>query len=514
MTDQTIFLAPTSNETAIKHLQQSVEEGITPSKYERHLDTEKIPADDSPISIWGTKRAFADRHEFKYGDIMLFYTGDGKYTKAGVIQDSEINEELAELIWGVDESNATESEDPWSHILYLDDPIAVDIDGSEIANYADYNIDYVLGLQPLNDQGHREIRDAYSDIPSFIIEKSPQSAEEIYQNSPILKDIAGQCTAPEVPNEDTAIKKGLKTANRWQGRYDILADVLNRSHQVLVRGTTAAVSRAQMQYFAAQWLDESNGDIQNRIIEFSIDSHTTYEDAVEQIRTNSETNTGITTTDGVFKQACRFADALKNEAEYEGEPIPRYVLLLDLHDNATLSDSLGPISYLLDPDSRRREAMVQLPHTGKTLRIPDNLYIIAVDSGLNLLEIPAETRRRFRLIEYDPDIDLLSEIYTGQSVSQLRQDGAPTEGDSEVVEQMIFAIQKLNQRLQDHDETISSIGQDRFIAYDDTAETGGQYDPAVIMDIWNYELLPYLHNELENPSQILQDIPEMDVLLI
>lgn len=508
----------------MKHLEDTVIDGVGVEEVSDKLQDSVITTDEgeldgSQLHIWGTKEKFAERYDFEEGDIMLFYTGDGMYTYAGVIRATEINEALAERLWGFDENEATEGEEPWSHIIYLDPPVPIEVEGSEIAGYADYNLNYVLGLQPLNDEGHQGIREEYGDIPSFIADNSELALPEVFERSAILERFSKDTEQAEQLDEDDEQraeregKSGLTHADGWAARCDEWGGILDRSHQLLLYGPELAISRASARHFAERWLDAEQGAVSERILEVSVDANTTYEDLVERTVTSSETNTGITTTDGVFKQACRLADAHKNEAEYEGNDPPRYVLLVELRNDVTLGDALGPIAYLLDTDSRRRQDRIQLPHTGETLAVPDNLYIIAVDAGASLSDIDTDTRRRFPLVRVDRDIELLSEVYTGQELKHVLGEDPQNFDAPPAVFETIQALRTLNEELVTRDEPIEAIGQERFIAYGaDDAASAGQYDPDTILDIWQYELLPHLVDALADPAPVLDAVSEFESL--
>lgn len=504
MVQPKIFLTPTSNETTITYLNETVRNGINYREYAEYIERN---VNDDMLRIWGTKETLANRYDFNRGDIMLFYTGDSIYTDAAVIRETRINEDLANAVWD-DRSGPNQDTESWKHVIYLDKPINVEIQGSLIADYADYNIEYVMALQPLSDEGHEAIRQEYDTkggIPGFIFEYSNLSRNEIADRSPLFDEQLDAVAEPTPPEPQQA---GLPTSDRWRERVELLSKHLDRTNQLILRGQNMAISRAQARQFATTFLSETGDRIGGRLIEASIDSTTTYQDIVEDIIASVDTNTGITTTDGVFKRACRLAHADKNEAEYEGETIPEYVLLIELRADVTLGDALGSIAYLLDPDNRRREHTIQLPHSGETLCIPDNLNLILVDAEKNLESISDETRRRFRVIEFEPDPEILSEVYTGnthedyessQSVLDAPLDGGLT----------VLAFDEINQYLANRANSDEMIGQDYFINYGDANMKSnhnldpGQYDPNTLLDIWIHEVLPYLRTNFSDPESII-----------
>lgn len=500
-----IFLTPASNETAIANLKDTVRDGINYDDFRRYIERDVT---NETLRIWRTKETHAKRYDFNRGDIMLFYTGDRVYTDAAVIRETNVNENLANALWDHEHGDPNQDSESWKHVIYLDRPFDVNIEGSLIADYADYNIEYVMALQPLSDEGHEAIREEYDTkggIPGFIIDHSNLSRKEISHHSPLFDEHLDEVGEPTPPEPEQV---GLPTSDRWQERVELLSKHLDQTNQVILRGPNMAISRGQARQFASRYLSESGDRIDDRLIEASIDEATTYQDLVEDIIANVDTNTGITTTDGVFKRACRLAHADKNEAEYEGETVPEYVLLVELRGDITLGDTLGSIAYLLDPDNRRREHKIQLPHSGETLCIPDNINLLLVDAGKSLKSISDETRRRFRVIEFEPDLDILGEVYNGDThedyPSSQDEMNVPPDGGLTVT-----ALDELNQHLANQSDTGKKIGQDYFINYANTDVKSnnnldpGQYDRNTLLDIWVYEVLPYLRTNLSEPETLI-----------
>lgn len=522
MSSPRIYLAPTSNKTAIENLERTVVEGVPPGEYTDTLPMEQRPdtastADDSPLHIWGTKAKFRDRYDFESGDVLLFYTGDGLYTHAGIIRDDESNPELAKALWGANDDGSL-----WSNVLYLDPPIGIEIEGSEIADHADYSMNYVLGFQPLNEQGHEGIRDEYGDVPGFLAEKSGYSRNAVLDRSPALAAAIGRKTErdPEPEDKPEPEPAGLSASERWKERCETLGGILERSGQALLWGPDMAVSRQQARQFATEWLDDQWGSVDERIVEASIDETTTYEEFVERVVSSPETNSRITTTDGPFKRACRLANAHKTEVEYGSDgdvPVPRYVLLVELHDGATIEDVLGTIPYLLDPDNRRRELTVQLPHSGESLCVPKNLAIIAVSAGYRSSSIDSKTGTRLPAIGYEPDLELLTEVYTGESRTNV--EGRSSDTDLTVPELTIATLKAVNDRLTRSESPVDEIGQDRFIAYGNAAATddpdvvAGQYDAQALLDIWRYDVVPYLESTTDLSENLHEEIDEIGRIL-
>ncbi|MBO4248991.1 hypothetical protein IL252_14305 (plasmid) [Halomicrobium sp. IBSBa] len=130
-----VYLAPCSNSDAQEHLERTVVEGVEAEQYGQYTS---VDFGDS-VSIWGVKEGNQSHwDQLTAGDYLFFYTGNEEYSQVAEVLATEQNEDLANHLWpGFD--------DTWKYIIYLSSPIPVEIDSSEVADYADYNQNYILG---------------------------------------------------------------------------------------------------------------------------------------------------------------------------------------------------------------------------------------------------------------------------------------------------------------------------------------------------------------------------------
>ncbi|MCD2204537.1 AAA family ATPase [Halobacterium sp. KA-6] len=199
MADTRVFLAPCSNADAQEHLERTVLDGVPESTYGDHTS---INFGES-VSIWGGKEGVEGTwKQVSSGDYLLYYTGGSQYTYAVEVLATEENADLAEALWpGFD--------DTWKYIFYLGDPIPVDISSEELHGYAGYGRDFPLGLQPLNEEGLKRIRDEFGSVSQYIEthRTDADSASDAVSSYFILKTGAGEYE--DAPAEEYHFKEGI-----------------------------------------------------------------------------------------------------------------------------------------------------------------------------------------------------------------------------------------------------------------------------------------------------------------
>ncbi|MFB6217541.1 MAG: MrcB family domain-containing protein, partial [Candidatus Aenigmatarchaeota archaeon] len=157
-----LFLAPASNNDAFQHVKDTILRGVPHETLQEYTESE---FDADVISVWGnTEGTSGQWDQIEEGDVLLFYR-QGAYPYAAQVKGKEVNEELSKELWP-DHGEG----DPWKYIIYLSDPFRIDLSGEDIQNLAGYEISHVMGFQPLNEEGHDEIRRRYGSINKFLNE--------------------------------------------------------------------------------------------------------------------------------------------------------------------------------------------------------------------------------------------------------------------------------------------------------------------------------------------------------
>ena len=130
-----IFLAPSSNPAAQKHLSDTILNRVRFTDIEEYLEEgdKTVLRDRDPLRIWGnvpSKRKGWENMED--GDIVLFYQR-GKFTHAGEVYHRVDNEEVSKKLWSdYKEGNA------WRYIYFLQEVKEIDVQLNSINKYAGY----------------------------------------------------------------------------------------------------------------------------------------------------------------------------------------------------------------------------------------------------------------------------------------------------------------------------------------------------------------------------------------
>lgn len=121
-----------------------------------------------------------------------------------------------------------------------------------------------------------------------------------------------------------------------------------------------------------------------------------YEDFVEGYKPHETGEAGLSLqlTDGLFTVLCTAAEA---------DPGHTYLLVVDEINRADLPRVLGELITLLEPD--KRGLPVRLPVSGRSFRVPANLWIIGTmnTADRSVAHLDAALRRRFGFVLVPPD---------------------------------------------------------------------------------------------------------------
>jgi len=173
-----VFLAPYANAAAQENFRRTVVEGVSADRVARHSDEHP---DTEPVRLWGTKETVEGEWSgIDPGDYLLFYR-DGTYQHAVEVLDTEKKESLGRDIWPNHEDG-----EPWVCVIYLDDPVEIDVSASELHDLAGYGRDFPLGFSPLNEMGIGGIRGRYGSVEGLTEDGGGEGTPGIDVNADLL----------------------------------------------------------------------------------------------------------------------------------------------------------------------------------------------------------------------------------------------------------------------------------------------------------------------------------------
>jgi len=166
-----LFSAPIGNSAAQANFKRTVLDGVDPVVIANHTGGEP---GESPVRLWGTKESVSGSwRKVSPGDYLLVYR-DGVYQFAAAVQGTERNETLGKEVW----PNYEEGE-PWSCIIYLEEPVKLGVASAEVHDLAGYDRDHPMGFSTLNDMAIGGIRGRYGSVEAFIHGEGETTAVDI-----------------------------------------------------------------------------------------------------------------------------------------------------------------------------------------------------------------------------------------------------------------------------------------------------------------------------------------------
>jgi len=265
-----IFRAPYGNDAAYENFSRTVVEGVSAEEYGIDQD---YCATGHTAHLWGTKETVRGSwSSIEPGDFLIFYR-DSEYTHAAEVLATEENEALGKAVWPNYEKGA-----PWLCIIYLDSPVELGVESSEIHGLAGYDIDYPMGFSPLNEMGIGGIRGKYGSVESFIYgERSrsvdPTTVPEISLPSNILDGLhfpeSSETTAGDIVDQtQSALNAGkhvIFTGPPGTGKTEVaqrIAGYLSSEHPDVYTGYQTTTATADWSTFdtVGGYMPEGNGD--------------------------------------------------------------------------------------------------------------------------------------------------------------------------------------------------------------------------------------------------------------
>lgn len=468
-TDAAVFLAPCSNSDAQEHLERTVIERVSRDTYGSLTSVDF----GNLVGIWGVKEGNKPIWEsLSSGDFLLFYTGEGEYTLAAEVLATEVNEELATELWpGFD--------DTWEYIIYLASSLEVSIPSRELHDRAGYAQEYVLGFQPLNEQGLTSIRADYGDVESYLYAHS--DADGPSGPGEIEIEIEAPDTGPLRDGEytDTAL-------------FSDIARQLETNKQVVFYGPPGTGKTYIAQNFARWWLhQDSDNPSEAQLRSVTFHPSFTYEDFIEGLSATA-TNDGVEykIEPGVFRRLCTTAETALEQWRANGEDgtMPRYILIVDEINRGNLSQIFGETITLLESD-KRGTVTSELAHSGRSFSVPENVYLIGTmnTADRSIALVDAALRRRFRFIDFPPNPMVLEAHFDFDNREAVIEAAQSRPNTLEGLQALsILAVEQINAAIID----IPDLGKGKQIGHSYLMVNPASEQSLV--DAWRYEILPLL----------------------
>lgn len=265
-----IFRAPYGNDAAYENFNRTVVEGVPADEFGIDQD---YCASERTAHLWGTKGTVRSSwSKIDPGDFLIFYR-DSEYTHAAEVIATKENESLGKAVWPNYEEGS-----PWLCVIYLDEPVELGVDSSEVHGLAGYDIDYPMGFSPLNDMGIGGIRGKYGTVESFVHgdrsrSVAPSETPEISIPEPIFEGLhfpdTSETTVGDIVDQtQSALNAGkhvIFTGPPGTGKTEIaqrIARHLSSEYPDVYTGQQTTTATADWSTFdtVGGYMPEGNGD--------------------------------------------------------------------------------------------------------------------------------------------------------------------------------------------------------------------------------------------------------------
>lgn len=277
---------------------------------------------------------------------------------------------------------------------------------------------------------------------------------------------------PEVPLDPEVLARDLAEAALWPvDRARELVHKATRWRRLLFQGPPGTGKT----YVAERLARMLTADEEERTELVQFHPSYAYEDFVEGIRprVTGDASLAYEVREGVFLELVERAKERSSDL---------FVLVVDEINRANLPRVLGELLYALE---YRGPEHFRLPYSGQQAYVPDNIVVIATmnSADRSIALVDAAVRRRFRHVEFEPDMDVLRRWLE-------------THGLAELVELGVSRLEALNERL------IELLDPDRLIGHtylmrEDLGEVG-------LEAVWEEDIGPVLREHLYNQPHELE----------
>ncbi|WP_226023955.1 McrB family protein [Halomicrobium salinisoli] len=350
---------------------------------------------------------------------------------------------------------------------WFDEPLPVDSELKETLGQKQYRTEKYY---PIDSNDHL--------AQAYLAELSDAAANFLLSRADVEQETSiGPTELPSKPDSAAEIERQL---------------VQNK--QVIFYGPPGTGKTFDAKRFAKRWVHEETDREPETEQLRSVTFHPSfsYEDFIEGLTADATESGSVTydVEDGVLKHIAEDAtDALKETSEDENPP--PFVLIIDEINRGNLAQIFGEVITLLEAD-KRGNFEVELAHSGDSFTLPPNLYIIGTmntaDQSISLVD--TALRRRFRFIDFPPDVDVVFEQYDSIDAS-MEPEEIPTAPSGVVsdrdrlVAASVLAIDELNDRILDAPQ----LGKGKQLGHTYLLEHDSL---AAVVDAWRFDILPQL----------------------
>lgn len=213
-----IFLAPcsrTSRKGTYQNFQKTVLDPVSP---DRHPEIDQAGFSE-PVSIWGV--VSGNERFWQYanaGDLILFYTQQGRYTHAATIVGKAHDEEFGDRLWKTyNEGRVVNNlEEPWPYLLYLIDVREIAISSKELHATLDYDDEKVQNFRRVADHRLDNLRREYGSLESFVEEGTGGEFDDSVSDIETESERLMRESAKEPPSTDetstTTVERKVRSA--------------------------------------------------------------------------------------------------------------------------------------------------------------------------------------------------------------------------------------------------------------------------------------------------------------